>query len=985
MLLRRQVKLFGRNLVETAGKTHGIRYTFHSSQHRKPGCELLTKRWLTKSPKTTHGEVLLEIDDIDLSRLAETLPAPDNFTQKDAEKDTQTTTTEYEPGDLSWDRGGKSKRKELSPLYSLTRKLIDENKGCICLIQVGGFYEIYFEQASDLGPKLGIKVAARKTSGLAVPMAGFPLHQLQKFVKILVHDLQMNVAIVDQYDHIRSDTDLKHRKISRIVSPGTLVDESFMNYSKNNYLVALSPSFKPGTVPDPDSPVGISWVDISVGEFYVQQSTLAELAGDLRRINPSEVILPKEYHVSEKYSHHFLDMADLKKYFVRYHKTTYKDYKMHLQKDILSTRKILEDFTVREEAAMNLVLSYVHVNLPERTLVLEQPSRYINTNYLAMDSRTRDALELTGRSTFGSISVVGSLLNTIKRTRTSSGSRLLSQWVLSPILDEKNLEKRFDFVSLFQNNVLLTNDTTKHLGFIGDTVRSLQKLALRSGSASTHLQNIAAGLFQLEQLRDMLKQAAKSLGDKESALLKTFVKEFEIPPGVSDKIFNTINIEDEVIPKKSVEDSEVSSDSDLDSDLELNSEDVSGESTPIHTSSSSLVFTVNKNYNKELASQHAELQKYKEQESAILSEIARISNEIDPKASVSHREQYGRYSDAIFVKCRAKYINEIETQLTADIDADIREKRKTHIIMKTSEWTDVVEKKNHSAKKILELEKIIIEELSSEVLSHVYTIRSASRCADFLDVTSSFGVLARENSWVRPKFATTKILSVAEGRHAVVESSLKENGKSFVANDTKLGSDGTLWIISGPNMGGKSTYLRQNALIVILAQIGCFVPAKRANICIVDRLFTRVGASDDLFSDLSTFMVEMIETSNILKNATSRSLAIVDEIGRGTSGKEGLAIAYATLLHLLEVNKCRTLFATHFGTELKTLLDKDNVKQNKVRFYKTQVVKNSDGKHIFKHVLEPGISKKSYAIEVAELAGFPKSALAHAERALSLM
>ncbi|KAM9894410.1 hypothetical protein OXX79_008721, partial [Metschnikowia pulcherrima] len=166
---------------------------------------------------------------------------------------------------------------------------------------------------------------------------------------------------------------------------------------------------------------------------------------------------------------------------------------------------------------------------------------------------------------------------------------------------------------------------------------------------------------------------------------------------------------------------------------------------------------------------------------------------------------------------------------------------------------------------------------------------------------------------------------------------------------------------------------------------GCFVPAKRANLCIVDRLFTRVGASDDLFSDLSTFMVEMIETSNILRNATNSSLAIVDEIGRGTSGKEGLAIAYATLLHLLKVNKCRTLFATHFGKELKGLLDKDNVNQSKIRFYKTEVVTNSEGKHIFKHQLSPGISEKSYAIEVAGLAGFPKSALLHAERALSLM
>lgn len=974
MFLQKQVALNGRKYIKTSGLSHQIQLPFHSLDIRRLVQVIQPRRLLAKTSQKPRAIPPTKIDDtLSISNIAESLPEPDILRHEDV-------AAEFDPSDLSWDRGGKSKEKALSPLYSLTRKLIDENKGCICLIQVGGFYELYFEQAVSMGPKLGIKVATRKTLNLAVPMAGFPLHQLQKFVKILVHDLQLNVAIVDQYDHIRSDTDLKHRKISRIVSPGTLVDESFMNYSKNNYLVAISPNGKPGIVPDPDLPVGLLWVDISVGEFYVQQTTLRDLAGDLRRISPSEVILPKEYHVAEANTNHFLDMADLKKYFVRYHKTTYKDFKLHFQKDILSTRKVLEDFTVREESAMNLVLSYANVNLPDRKLVLEQPSRYINTNYLAMDSRTRDALELTGRSTFGSISIVGTLLNTIKRTKTSSGSRLLSQWVLLPILDHEILEKRLDFVSLFKDNVLLTNETTKQLSLIGDSVRSLQKLALGSGSTVTHLQHIATGLFQLEQLRTMMDKVSNKLESKDSDLLKKFVKEFEIPAGVAEKIFNTIHVDNEISSIKPTGESE------LKLDLEFEEEySESHGSTLSHTAESSVVFTVNKNYNKVLSGFHKILHEFREKESEILSEIDRLSKEIDPKSSVSHREQSGRHFDAIFVKCRAKFMDDIENELITHVNADIREKKKGYIVVKTARWSDVIEHKKDLTRRILDLEKVIIDDLSLEVLSHISTIRSASRCADFIDVTSSFGALARENSWTRPKFATTKILSVTEGRHAVVESGLKENGKSFVANDTKLGSDGNLWVISGPNMGGKSTYLRQNALIVILAQIGSFVPAKRANICIVDRLFTRVGASDDLFSDLSTFMVEMIETSNILKNATSRSLAIVDEIGRGTSGKEGLAIAYATLLHLLEVNKCRALFATHFGSELKNLLDKDNVKQSKIRFYKTLVTKSSDGKHTFEHTLEPGISEKSYAIEVAEIAGFPKSALKHAERALSLM
>lgn len=192
-------------------------------------------------------------------------------------------------------------------------------------------------------------------------------------------------------------------------------------------------------------------------------------------------------------------------------------------------------------------------------------------------------------------------------------------------------------------------------------------------------------------------------------------------------------------------------------------------------------------------------------------------------------------------------------------------------------------------------------------------------------------------------------------------------------------------------MGGKSTYLRQNALIVILAQIGSFVPATKASIGIVDKIFTRIGASDDLYSDLSTFMVEMVETSNILKNATPRSLAIVDEIGRGTSGKEGLAIAYATLLNLLHVNKCRTLFATHFGKELESLLISDNVNQDKIRYYRTKVLhkermpEEGNFNLIIDHTLERGISNRSYALEVAQMAGFPESALSKARKALKLI
>lgn len=886
-----------------------------------------------------------------------------------------------------WDRGGKTKANSLSPLYAAMRKLIDENKGCVCLIQVGSFYELYFEQALIVGPQLGIKVTTRKTSNYAVPMAGFPTLQLQKFVKILVHDLQLNVAIIDQFENIKSDSDLKHRKISRIVSPGTLVDESFINFSNNNFLVAISPNLRPDFPPDPDTMIGISWVDVSVGELFVQQTTLRELPGDLRRISPSEVILPKEFSPVDGRASLLSEMADLKKYFVRYHKTTYGDYKLHFQNELRSTRKLLESLSMREEAAMNLVLSYVNVNLPDRRLLLDPPIKYVNSKFLSMDLRTRDALELTGRSTFGSVSVVGSLLNTLKRTVTAAGSRLLIQWIKLPILDENEIAERQDLVGLFKDNPMLRLQVANHLSQVGDFVRSLQRLALKSGSPVVHLTSIATGIERLAALRGFLEEVSTSLDKRDAGIVSKFLHKFEVPEEVAQRISDTIIAEEEARELQLPLEEPQSLEEQLISSTENSIKDVQELNlTGQNDANLQQDFAVRKDYNKELSSLHSQLEDNVRSKADALDHLKSCCIKIDPKAIVIDREQLGRHQNVIFISGRTSAISELARVIKTEFQADIREQRKSSLIVRTAVWTDIVEQTADITSKIYELERRILEELRQDTLAKVSSIRHTSRWADFLDICCSFGKLAHENDWVRPTFVKRNILCIEKGRHAVVESSLKESGQLFMANDTRLGDEGTLWVISGPNMGGKSTYLRQNALIVIMAQIGCFVPAKSAKLKIVDRLFTRIGASDDIYSDLSTFMVEMIETSNILANATTSSLAIVDEIGRGTSGKEGLAIAYATLLSLLKRNKCRTLFATHYGSELQQILEADGVSQDKLRFFRTKVTEHANGKTLaFDHALEPGISDRSYAFEVAKVAGFPTPSLKHAKRALSII
>lgn len=900
---------------------------------------------------------------------------------------------------LDWDRGGRTIKEGLTPLYASMKKLIDSNQGNVCLIQVGSFYELYFEQATTYAPKLGLKVASRKTNNFVIPMAGFPVYQLQKFVKILVHDLEVNVAIIDQFPGRGKSLDnIIHRRISRIVSPGTLVDESFLNFSQNNYLLSIS--FLPNctNVPaDEDSVVGLSWIDLSVGEFYVQQTTLGDLIADITRINPSEVIIGKEFQeINLASGSWYPPLQDLRKFFLRYHKTAYTNLKINFKNNLQVTRKALENFSVREEAAMNMILSYIQVNLPDSNPSLEVPTQFWNQNCLQMDSRTREALELTERSTHGRNSAVGSLLSTIRRTVTPSGTRLLTQWIKSPSLDVVEIRRRQDFVTLFMKNKFLKLTLISQLLSLGDFVRSVQKLSFNSGDTVTNLLAVAEGLAKLNDLKSFLNNEYESDPD-ECQVLGLILPDFYVPISLSTKILNTLHVEyNEVHETEDVQVEEVQEEQEMELEKLTNSGSYSNKSLdkykslPRATSEQAFSFSIKRDYNELLAEHHDSLDVLKSQEIKLLQETKDDLHKIDPKLNVIKKAQHGRYLNVLYISGKQKLVDEAYELL----GNEVREKRKASLVYKPQEWSKLQAFIDEKTEQIKVFEREIIEDLRLNVLEEISAIRHGGRMVDFLDVTTSFAVLAEENNLVCPRFLKSPSLTIEEGRHLVVESGLKSVSSMFVPNDTALNSASSLWVISGPNMGGKSTFLRQNALIVILAQIGSFVPAVKAKLGVVDKIFTRIGASDDLFSDLSTFMVEMVETSNILKNATPRSLAIVDEIGRGTSGKEGLAIAYATLLNLLKVNKCRTLFATHFGKELNAMLTSNSIDQHKIRYYRTRVIRLDNGQQsndpsnsknlnlIIDHKLEPGISERSYALEVAQMAGFPKQALKNAKAAL---
>lgn len=906
-----------------------------------------------------------------------------------------------------WDRGGRTDKNSLSPLYATIRRIIDSNNNCVCLVQVGSFYELYFEQAAEYGPRLGLKVVNRKNGAFGVPMSGFPVYQLQKFVKALVQDHEATVAIVDQYPDrgVVGDT-LIHRKVSRIISPGTLVDEIFLNYSQNNYLAAiLLPSNCTKTAADPDMAVGLLWIDISVGEFYVQNTTLGDVMADIARVNPSEIIILREFQdynlTGGKW---FTGLQDLRRYFLRYHKITYRDFKMQFKSAPQRTRKQVESFTVREEAAMNMVLSYVNVNLPDSNPSLDVPQQYFSERCLQMDSRTREALELTERATGGRSLVVGSLFTTIRRTVTPLGTRLLTQWITSPILDIAELRRRQRFVGLFKDNDFVCMLVRHQLGRLGDFVRLVQRLSFGTGDSVTHLASIADGLHKVGALGEYLgTEADRGTG---KGALDEFMAGYDVPLDVAKEISNTLvdtsfgngggRVYDGGSGEKTaslLSEGEASEEAGLSTEEDTSLENEVDESPEASTSpeneteespeaSTSLVaFSVRRDHDPVLSSLHDALERSLQEESELLSSIKTTVSEVDPRLNITKKPFHGRHANVLYVSGRVKLIEALSSTLSHD---DVRDRRRGFLLYKPTEWGRLQTRLQEETDAIREHERIVIAALREKVLLSVPQIREVGRLVDFLDVTAAFAVLAHECGWICPTLVQKPILSVDSGRHAVVESGLKTAGSMFTPNDTRLGTDGRVWVVSGPNMGGKSTYLRQNALIVILAQMGLYVPADKARIGVVDRLFTRIGASDDLFSDLSTFMVEMVETSFILKNATPRLLAIVDEVGRGTSGKEGLAIAYATLVSLCQNNKCRTLFATHFGRELEEMLQKGAIDDTDVKYVRTTVIKTETGV-LIDHALEDGISERSYALEVAEMAGFPPEALEHAKKAMLMM
>lgn len=885
----------------------------------------------------------------------------------------------------------KPPKPSLPPSLQYVRDLMDLYKGHVVLTQMGSFYELYFEQAVKYAPELNIALTNRAYTHGKVPFAGFPVHQLSRHLKMLVNNCGYSVTIAEQFknnDVADNETNKFYRRVTRIVTPGTFIDEAFENLRENTYLLNIEfPENCMSSVADASLKVGICWCDVSTGEIFVQQVYLKDLVSAITRIQPKEILLDEkllEFHIES--GAWYPELVEFKKFFIKYqkmpsqHRTIESFYGLfNLGEKEATDRQLriqFQTFTQKELAALRNTLIYVSDHLPNFSINFQIPQRQLATAIMQIDSRTSTALEL--HSTVRDNNRKGSLLSSIRRTVTPSGTRILTQWLSGPSLDLKEIKNRQRIVGFFKNNVDTTEALRVMLKKVHDLSRILQKFSFGRGEALELIQ-MAHSLQVSREIRDYMLENTPLMRVTLRSQIMQLTETLDFEKKLIDDILKFLN-EEELVKSQDIKRNE-----DLNVILET---DIKGKKAGSKDEVPELTeFIVNPSFNAKLGKLHDAFQKVWQKKIELNTSLKDLFiGKLGAKTFALKERQNGEY--ALHVTGTASNLKKVN-ELTSKSDFNGSH---FHILQQSSQtrwlshksWTDLGHDLELLALKIRNEEANIIDSFKKRFIDRSNEVRQVATTLGYLDTLSSFAILANEKNLVCPKVDESDKLEVVNGRHLMVEEGLSTRSlETFTANDCELAKD-NLWVITGPNMGGKSTFLRQNAIIVILAQIGCFVPCSKAHVGIVDKLFSRVGSADDLYNEMSTFMVEMIETSFILQGATTRSLAILDEIGRGTSGKEGISIAYATLKYLLENNQCRTLFATHFGQELKHIIDSKCTKglREKIKFYQSGITDLGGNNFCYDHKLKPGICMKSDAIRVAELAGFPTEALQEAREIL---
>ncbi|WP_246662519.1 DNA mismatch repair protein MutS [Rhizobium sp. P44RR-XXIV] len=803
------------------------------------------------------------------------------------------------------------------------------NPGSLLFYRMGDFYELFFEDAIDASRALGITLTKRgQHMSQDIPMCGVPVHAADDYLQKLI-SRGFRVAVCEQVEDPaeakkRGGKSVVRRDVVRLVTPGTITEEKLLSPSESNYLMALT-RIRGGAEPQ----LALAWIDISTGVFRLAETEASRLLADILRIDPRELILPDTMFHDPELKPVFdilgrtavpqpavlFDSASAEGRITRYFG--------------VSTLDGFGTFSRAELAAAAAAIAYVEkTQLAERP-PLGLPERESGASTLFIDPATRANLELV-RTLSGDRN--GSLLKAIDRTVTGGGARLLAERLMSPLTDPQRINERLDSIGFLVEEPSLSGDLRSALKHVPDMPRALSRLALDRGGPRD--------LWAIRQGLGAAGDVARMLG---SALLPEELK--AASAGLSG----------------------------LPADLEALLAAMLADELPLLKRDGGFL---REGANGELD----EVRALRDQSRRVIAGLQlQYAEETGIKSlKIKHNNVLG-----YFIEVTAGNAGPMTDTSEAKARFIHRQTMANAMRFTTTELADLESRIANAADKALAIELKAFDEMVAAVVANAEAIKAGARALSVIDVAAGLALLAEEQAYCRPLVDASRMFAIEGGRHPVVEQALRRQaGGPFVANNCDLsptsdGKDGAIWLLTGPNMGGKSTFLRQNALIAILAQMGAFVPAASAHIGIVDRLFSRVGASDDLARGRSTFMVEMVETAAILNQATERSLVILDEIGRGTATFDGLSIAWAAVEHLHEANRCRGLFATHFH-ELTVLSEKLGRLSNA-----TMRVKEWDGDVIFLHEVGPGAADRSYGIQVARLAGLPASVVARARDVLT--
>ncbi|KAI0594459.1 muts domain V-domain-containing protein [Biscogniauxia sp. FL1348] len=921
------------------------------------------------------------------------------------------------------------------------RRNMQKFEKCVLLTRVGGFYELYFEQAEEYAPLLNLKLAQKKTNAGPVPMAGFPFMQLDKYLKILVLDFNCYVAVAEEFpndpgDKIKSGGLMHDRRVTRIITPGTLIDENFIDPYANNYIMAIhvghfeqqidpavtglheEQSEAPGITP---APIGLAWLDVSTGQFYTQSTTVTTLSSILSRVGPREIVL--DAGLEAQHDHRLFSVLEEDKHLITFapgeDHLPVSEWSSMLESPV--TQKVAESFTPGEVHAGSLLLQYVKSRLQGLSMKLQTPQRHEDMSVMAIDKNTMRSLEI--KQTIRDGVFRGSLLHAVRRTVTKGGARLLSSWLSAPSTSLETIRARQDLVEHFIQNEEIRGQIVLLLRQSSDSQRLVQKFAIGRGDPD----DLIALANTIRATQDIIRllTGSSDLPDFDFALaggediaptsiapcfapLVTRIQ-LEGPLALASRIRASID-EDSLYQKHEEEDKEARELLTLAGQV-VAAEASQGERPALPKSTTqrvakkattslrdyhtedNLIFVMKPSASVGLQDLHSELSQFLEEKEK-LGETLR--NRLDaPSLTLRWSPNLGHYCHVKGKDARdATAARLVEMHPGVRAVSSSRSTRAYHI----PAWTLLGQKIHQVRFQIQTEEQRIAAALRTLVVSNLVRLRRNAAVLDELDVTASFARLAVEHGFTRPILNDSTSHVIIGGRHPTVEGGLREQGRSFTKNDCLVGTTGSadggqgqgagqLWLITGPNMAGKSTYLRQNALITIMAQSGCYVPAEHASLGLVDAVFSRVGSADNLYHDQSTFMVEMLETAQILRAATPRSFVIMDEVGRGTTPSDGTAVAFAALHHLATVNRCRTLFATHFHAIADLAAARGLTTtggSGPVDMYTTDVEEDpATGTFVYLHRLRRGINRQSHALKVARLAGLPEAAIAVASDVLA--